>query len=318
MLRWALLLCGILVASCARYGVSPAKISHDSGPGGLDKSAPLDRASPADGSLPRDLHLGDLRLDGAMDRPVDWPVDLPGGGSIDKTMDLHTQPTVDLAPDAPQDNIMPLQNTGNDSLNSGASGSLTWSACASSFTGEVVLQGLAIGHIYQLKLELDWTTDHQAGQSMSSMGRTWDATIWELGDVNNLLPAPHTGAEPGDEPAANIGDYLSMVEQEALFSAGHDIFGYLMFAFLTVLDAQNGEFSEDDADPSTAIVAQAGGFHLNFFADFSWHTSVVKQVGFITFPADQYTARFVITRESGDWPSPLIVEGVAFTVGACP
>lgn len=298
MLRSILLASTILLAGCVRLGFSP-EASSEAGPlGGPDNQVSLDGHLPGEERALSDASLDAAWVDGVVDGAADGPAD--------------------LAPaDSPKQTTVQLINTGADPLNTAASGTLTWSSCASSFTGEVVVKGLAASHVYQLKLDQDWSVDYQTGKTLGSLCRTWDETIWQLGDVSNLLPAPHTGAPPGDVQAANIGDYLSTAEQDALYAAGHELSGYFVFAFFAVSDASAALLTEDDTNPAKSVAAQSDGFHLPFFADFSWHTSASKQKGFVTFPAGQYSARFLITRE-GAWLDPLVVQGVTFKVGSCP
>jgi len=301
-----------LLAGCFRYGFPGAEDgpgpapdapwSHDS----TQTDAPLDATRDAVGSEGPSADGGTT-------------VDLDSNVDASETVDAPVAPPVDLAPDGPPVTMTgPLSNPSYDSLNATASGTLQWKTCASTFTGEVVVKDLAPGHVYQLKLDQSWSVDLQTGKNLSSVCRTWDETIWQVGDINNVLPAPYTGAAAGNVSAANVGDYLSTTEQGALHAAGHDLSGYLVFAFFEVLDATTATHTQDNNTPATQVTVQADGFHFPIEADFSWHTSTSVQKGSISLPAGSYNARFLITREGGAWPDPLLLDKVTFTVGNCP
>jgi hypothetical protein len=292
-------LVGILGGGCFRLGFAVPGEVGDTGPG--------DQGD-----------LGDYP-DGHGPTPVDGGLEgAAGDGALDVSVDKAVAPLKDLSPDTtPQQQSAKLVNSGADPLNTKASATLTWSSCASTFTGELVVKGLAAGQIYQIKLDQDWAVDYQVGKNLSSVCRTWDDTIWTKGDVNKVLPAPHAGVAAGDVHASNIGDYLSTSAQDALYKAGHKLSGYLMFAFFKVIDASTVDYTEDDQTAAKTIKAKADGVHLPIVADFSWHTSTSKQKGFVSMPKGQYTVRFLVTRESV-WADPLILSKISFKVGACP
>ena len=225
----------------------------------------------------------------------------------------------DRARDAPPlASTAPLANTGADPLNGPASGTLLWTTCGPSFTGEVVVKDLSAGHTYQLKLEQSWSVDHQTGKNLGAVGRTWDETIWLQGDTAGVLPAPYTGVAAGNVSAANVGDYLTPSEQDALYQAGHDLTGYLLFAFFKLLDDATATYTEDDTSPATQVLVQADGFHFPIDADFSWHTSTAVQKGAVSLPAGPYRARFLVTREGSTYLDPLTLGDVTFSIGSCP
>jgi len=191
-----------------------------------------------------------------------------------------------------------LINTGVDG---DAAGTLAYEDFAATFTGQVTLSGLdAISNPYQLKLEQDWT--QQGGQLLSQVGRTWDNTIW---------------ASTGDVHLANVGDYMTYAEIQALATSGHSLVGYLMFSYFTI----SGDIltlTEDNSGAVTLITRGSdGSFVIPFSADFSWHVAGNPQMGSIVMPYGAYDSRFLITRES-DWQNPLLQDNIEFEVGAAP
>jgi hypothetical protein len=290
----------LLLGSCVRLGYGPPDRPSDATPHDTYR---IDATAPDHGldTLPADANADRQPDDTLLHDHAPW-----------------TDGTIDLSLDASPIGAVPLANDQSDPLNTGASGVLSWSACEATFVGEVAVSGLATGQVYQLKLEQTWSASDPSGRRLAGVGRTWDETVWTQGDTTDALPAPHTGVGPGDESASNIGDYLTTAEQDALFAAGHELVGYLIFAFFTVVDANTAELTEDDQNGSRTIASATDGFHIPFEADFSWHTSSTPQRGAIALPAGDYLVRFLITREWDGWHDPLVGEGIQFRVGACP
>ena len=190
-----------------------------------------------------------------------------------------------------------LENTGEIPAYSEAAGTLYWNSVDTSFTGWVEVSGLGTGYNYQLKLDAPWLT---GGDYLSQLGRTWDNNVYNFGDIGNLLPSPYTGVGPGNVHAANVGDFSSYAELQALVTAGHDLVGYTMFDYFTV-------------DPD-------GTATIPFYADYSWHIAGDPEWGDVVYPDGYYDVSFLITREWGDpaWADPLLAHHVEFTVSSAP
>jgi hypothetical protein len=192
-------------------------------------------------------------------------------------------------------NSTELVNTGVDE---DAAGILNWYAVAPSFTGSVKVSGLDANETYQLKVEAEWGTG--GGSYLSSVGRTWDNTIWQ---------------NTGDVHLANVGNYLSESEiWDLVNNEGHQVIGYLMYAYFTVNADGTATYVQDNTGSMTITPDGDGNLLLPFYADFSWHIAGVVENGAIVMPDGDYATTFLVTREWGDWANPLLAHDVNFTV----